>query len=182
MLRCHYQVTGSNERCRCTFCAASNRSVWILVTEIREAKAAQRARPVQKAQETGEINFGWVSHCIAEAASANNDLVILREFDMESDYLETDQPGHYFGHIQRGRSWLGSRHSIGAAAGRSKQDPIGRDRRWLLLFWEPQQQLTRWQQANSSLLSPLSTIMGSGLPLPTIPTAGMRTWKNLNRR
>jgi len=119
MLRCHYQVTGSNERCRCTFCAASNRSVWILVTEIREAKAAQRARPVQKAQETGEINFGWVSHCIAEAASANNDLVILREFDMESDYLETDQPGHYFGISNAGGLGWG----LGTALGLRLADP-----------------------------------------------------------
>jgi acetolactate synthase-1/2/3 large subunit len=60
-------------------------------------KTAVRQREVAKAQAQGTINFGWVSHCIAEAAAAHPELIVLREFDLQGDYLAVSEPGSFYG-------------------------------------------------------------------------------------
>ncbi|MEM7126886.1 MAG: thiamine pyrophosphate-requiring protein [Chloroflexota bacterium] len=90
---------------------ADVRTAW--ATQIRMAKSAKRAQPIKKAQETGELNFGWISYCIAEAASANPEIITLREFDLDSDYLDAAEPGQHVGISNAG--WLG--WGLGTALG-----------------------------------------------------------------
>ncbi|MEZ4514176.1 MAG: thiamine pyrophosphate-requiring protein [Chloroflexota bacterium] len=60
-------------------------------------KTAVRQREIAKAQMQGEMNFGWVSHCVAEAVAAHPELIVLREFDLQGDYLPMSQPGSFYG-------------------------------------------------------------------------------------
>ncbi|MEM7342933.1 MAG: thiamine pyrophosphate-requiring protein [Chloroflexota bacterium] len=77
---------------------SQQRTTW--ANGLREAEAAARQRQVEQAQQSGVMNFGWISKCIADVV--DDDIIVFREFDLNEDYLNRDQPGTYFGQANAG--------------------------------------------------------------------------------
>ncbi|MEM7114643.1 MAG: thiamine pyrophosphate-requiring protein [Chloroflexota bacterium] len=92
--------------------------------QIRQRKAAARQREINKGQQNSDITKGWVSHCVAEAAKAHDDLIVLREFDLKADFLALDQPGSYFGLSNAGGLGWGHGTSLGLRLAQPDKIPL----------------------------------------------------------
>ncbi len=88
---------------------AQRRTAW--VNGLREASAAKRRAQVERAKQSGQINVGWVSQCVADIIDES--VVVFREFDFNEDYLDISQPHHFFGLTNAGGLGWG----MGAALG-----------------------------------------------------------------
>ncbi|MEM7335115.1 MAG: thiamine pyrophosphate-requiring protein [Chloroflexota bacterium] len=101
---------------------AQSRKVW--AKEKRQSKEDKRARQVSRSQENDVMNFGWISHCIAELATQHNDLVVLREFDLDADFLPNDQPGSYYSLSNAGGLGWGLGNALGVRLAQPDKIPL----------------------------------------------------------
>ena len=98
------------------------RKAW--AQQMRQRKADKRDAQVAHAQSTDVMNFAAISHAIAELARKNNDLIILREFDLDADFLSNDQPGSYFSLSNAGGLGWGLGNAIGVRLAKSDKIPL----------------------------------------------------------
>lgn len=91
------------------------RQTW--VETARETAARKRQIQIERAKQNGEVNFSWVSHCLAEAL--HEDDVLVNEFDLDANAVQRTQHGSYYGVSNAGGLGWG----IGVALGVKLAEP-----------------------------------------------------------
>jgi acetolactate synthase-1/2/3 large subunit len=87
------------------------------VDSVRQAGALKRQTQTDQAKRAGQMNFSWVSHCVAEALQEDD--VLLNEFDLDADAVPRAHHGTYYGISNAGGLGWG----IGAALGLKLAEP-----------------------------------------------------------
>ena len=93
---------------------AQQRQAW--ANNLREAAATARQRAVERATQNNEMTFGWVSKCIADTVDDGaglDDVIVMRDFDLDADYLNLARPSSYFGTPNAGGLGWGLGASLG---------------------------------------------------------------------
>lgn len=87
------------------------------INDLRESNRNKRLSHIDGIAEGENINYPWISHCIAELCKEDEDVVLVREFSLDLDWMETDKVQNYYGEPNAGGLGWGAGSALGVALG-----------------------------------------------------------------
>ncbi|RNC91629.1 MAG: thiamine pyrophosphate-requiring protein [Allomuricauda sp.] len=91
------------------------RKDWI--SDLKERNVTKRLSQIEGIESGSKITYPWISHCIAELCKEDDDIILVREFSLDLDWMQNSDTQSYFGEPNAGGLGWGAGSTLGVALG-----------------------------------------------------------------